>query len=121
MDPAPGRAWQYEHVCSLPGHELWSDAIVDLVSDAAGDERAGVSGSGLGADVGRNDVASADPACPPYPPAQLHASARSLHPAFRNRLCRDLMALGGVLLAIELAVKLFAPQSYLPAAGMVLI
>ena len=31
------------------------------------------------------------------------------------------MALGGLLLAIELAVKLFAPQSYLPAAGVVLI
>jgi len=31
------------------------------------------------------------------------------------------MALGGVLLAIELAVKSFAPQSYLPAAGVVLI
>jgi predicted metal-binding membrane protein len=31
------------------------------------------------------------------------------------------MALGGVLLAIELAVKLFTPQSYLPAAGVVLI
>jgi predicted metal-binding membrane protein len=31
------------------------------------------------------------------------------------------MAVGGVLLATELAVKLFAPQSYLPAAGMVLI
>jgi predicted metal-binding membrane protein len=31
------------------------------------------------------------------------------------------MALGGVLLAIELAVKLFASQSYLPAAGVVLI
>jgi len=31
------------------------------------------------------------------------------------------MPLGGVLLAIELAVKLFAPQSYLPAAGVVLI
>ncbi len=31
------------------------------------------------------------------------------------------MALGGVLLAIELAVKSFAPQSYLPAAGVALI
>lgn len=31
------------------------------------------------------------------------------------------MALGGVLPAIELAVRLFAPQSYLPAAGVVLI
>jgi predicted metal-binding membrane protein len=30
-------------------------------------------------------------------------------------------ALGGVLLAIELAVKLFAPQSYLPPAGLALI
>jgi predicted metal-binding membrane protein len=30
-------------------------------------------------------------------------------------------ALGGVLLAIELAAMLFAPQSYLPAAGVVLI
>lgn len=29
------------------------------------------------------------------------------------------MALGGVLLAIELPAKLFAPQSYLPAAGVV--
>ena len=29
------------------------------------------------------------------------------------------MTLGGVLLAIELAVKLYAPQSYLPAAGAV--
>jgi predicted metal-binding membrane protein len=31
------------------------------------------------------------------------------------------MAAGGVLLAIELAAKLLAPQSYLPAAGAVLI
>lgn len=31
------------------------------------------------------------------------------------------MAAGGVLLAIEIAVKLFAPQSYLPAAGAALI
>jgi len=31
------------------------------------------------------------------------------------------IALGVVLLAIELAVELFAPQSYLPAAGVVLI
>jgi predicted metal-binding membrane protein len=31
------------------------------------------------------------------------------------------MALGGVLLAIEVVIKSFAPQSYLPAAGMVLI
>jgi len=31
------------------------------------------------------------------------------------------MAIGGMLLAIELAVKLFVPLSYLPAAGVVLI
>jgi predicted metal-binding membrane protein len=31
------------------------------------------------------------------------------------------MALGGMLLTIELAVRLLAPQSYLPAAGVVLI
>jgi predicted metal-binding membrane protein len=31
------------------------------------------------------------------------------------------MAVGGVLVAIELAAKLLAPQSYLPAAGVVLI
>jgi predicted metal-binding membrane protein len=31
------------------------------------------------------------------------------------------MAIGGVLLTIELPVKLFAPQSYLPAAGVALI
>jgi predicted metal-binding membrane protein len=31
------------------------------------------------------------------------------------------MALGAVLLAMELAVSLFAPQSYLPAAGVVVI
>jgi predicted metal-binding membrane protein len=31
------------------------------------------------------------------------------------------MAVGGVLLAIELTVNLFAPQSYLPAVGVVLI
>lgn len=31
------------------------------------------------------------------------------------------MIVGGVLLAIELGVRLFAPQSYLPAAGMILI
>jgi predicted metal-binding membrane protein len=31
------------------------------------------------------------------------------------------MSLGGVVVAMELALKLFAPQSYLPAAGMLLI
>lgn len=31
------------------------------------------------------------------------------------------MSLGGPLLGMELAVKLFAPQSYLPAAGVILI
>jgi predicted metal-binding membrane protein len=31
------------------------------------------------------------------------------------------MALGGMLLAMELAVKVFAPQSYLPVAGVVVI
>jgi predicted metal-binding membrane protein len=52
--------------------------------------------------------------------------------SFRHRRARSVvlfvagyaaiwMALGGVLLAIEVAVKFYAPQSYVPAAGVFLI
>ncbi len=52
--------------------------------------------------------------------------------SFRHRRARSIvlfvagyaaiwMALGGVLLAIEVAVKFYAPQSYVPAAGVFLI
>jgi predicted metal-binding membrane protein len=49
-----------------------------------------------------------------------HRRARSIA-LFVTGYAAIWMALGTVLLAIELAVKLFAPQSYLPVAGVVLI
>ena len=49
-----------------------------------------------------------------------HRRARSIV-LFAAGYAATWMALGGVLLAVELAVKLFRPQSYLPAAGVVLM
>lgn len=49
-----------------------------------------------------------------------HRRARSIA-IFVTGYAAIWMALGGVLVAIELAAKLLAPQSYLPAAGVVLI
>jgi len=49
-----------------------------------------------------------------------HRRARSIA-LFAAGYAAIWMAAGGVLLAVELAVRLFRPQSYLPAAGVVLM
>ena len=77
---APGMA-VFAH-CPAPDPE----AVTGVVSDAVENEPAGVACCGLGSDVGRDDVAGADSADPPYPRAHFRASAGALHRAFRSRL-----------------------------------